>query len=88
MRHRRRGFPPLALALLDELLEYLDLFLDLAVLLYLLLDRRHGVHRGGMVAVELLSDVVVGKVEQLAAQVDGYLARVDDVARAVGCPRP
>ena len=35
-----------------------------------------------MVSVELLSDVVVGDIEHLAAQVHGNLACVSDVARS------
>ena len=36
-----------------------------------------------MVSVEFLPNVVEGQVEHLPAQVDGDLARIDDVARAL-----
>lgn len=58
--------------------------MDIAAFAHHLLDGRYRVHGRAVVAVELLSDVVKRQIEQLAAQVYGYLPRIDDVARTFG----
>ena len=65
------------------MLQLFELLLYPPVGLHLLLYLLEGVEDGGVVAVELLADGGVGHVEQLAAEVDGDVARVDDVARAL-----
>lgn len=62
----------------NELAERFELFPELAALLHPFLHVGDRVHDCGVVAVELLADVVVGKVEHLTAQVNGDLPCVDD----------
>ena len=51
----------------NDLLERLNLLLHASGVLQHLLDAGYRVHGGGVVSVELLSDIVIGQIEELPA---------------------
>lgn len=66
----------------DDLLERLDFFLNFSTLPHHLFDGGNRVHRGTVIPVEFLTNVVEGKIKQLSTEIDGDLSGVDDVSRS------